>query len=154
MAKGFVRGNEVTLDGKVWRTASGEDAHAATLECPTCHVSAGPDDPDPCLGRIPGAAGACCGHGKHVGYINWHGISAPPGWFLRAYVGTTPVSKGSVSVTESELYSEIDNLLKQEAEHREALIRIDGALQVLRYLVNKVSGGVQTVQPTPEVTNG
>ena len=29
---------------------------------------------DACLGEIPGASEACCGHGRDVGYITWPGV--------------------------------------------------------------------------------
>lgn len=46
-----------------------------------------PDEPDACLGTIEGIAGACCGHGVHLGYVNWDGIGVGPDWWNRAYVG-------------------------------------------------------------------
>lgn len=33
--------------------------------CPACRRWYDPGlEPDPCLGRLPGVIGACCGHGK------------------------------------------------------------------------------------------
>lgn len=88
---GFLRGNAVRWDGERWRTPAGEDGEQVTLRCPHCGAALAPGEPDACLGTIDGAAGACCGHGVHVGYINWPGIPAPAGWWQRAYLGTEAV---------------------------------------------------------------
>lgn len=90
MLRGYVRGNPVTWDGKRWRLADGRDAAACPLTCSECRAVHQPGEPDACLGLIPGAAGACCGHGVHVGYVNWPGIAAPPGWRFNGWVGETP----------------------------------------------------------------
>lgn len=85
--KGFLRGNAVEWDGKTWRLPNGSDATAAVLTCPECEVPMAPGDPDACLGKIEGIAGACCGHGKHLGYVNWDDIGVGPEWQKGAYVG-------------------------------------------------------------------
>lgn len=46
-----------------------------TETCRSCRRWYEPgDEPDPCLGRLPGVIGACCGHGKpreaHVEFEN------------------------------------------------------------------------------------
>jgi hypothetical protein len=64
-----------------WRTVFyGDDAPGAQAwfnealgmdcprQCPKCRLAIG-DGPDPCLGWIPGAVGACCGHGEEGGYV-------------------------------------------------------------------------------------
>lgn len=38
--------------------------------CPRCgHIKQSINEPDGCLGRLPGVKFACCGHGKRPGYI-------------------------------------------------------------------------------------
>ncbi|MGE0227765.1 MAG: hypothetical protein AB7I38_11000 [Dehalococcoidia bacterium] len=86
-ASGIVRGNAVEWDGACWRLPSGEDAHGTALRCPQCGVWHLPDDPDACLRTIEGVAGACCGHGVHLGYVNWDGIGVGPEWQAQAFVG-------------------------------------------------------------------
>ena len=39
--------------------------------CPRCGHLPTPDGDDACLGHIPGATAACCGHGKDRGYIQY-----------------------------------------------------------------------------------
>jgi len=39
--------------------------------CPKCHKPPTPEGHDACLGTIPGAMFACCGHGIETGYIAW-----------------------------------------------------------------------------------
>lgn len=94
--RGWLRGHEVEWDetDAVWRHV---DSHtpangpAAELrECPQCGEFPTAEGHDSCLGTIPGAAGGCCGHGKHLGYVNYPGIAAPAGWAFGAYVGVEP----------------------------------------------------------------
>ena len=36
------------------------------VACPSCGKSYRPgEEPDPCLGELPGVREACCGHGEH-----------------------------------------------------------------------------------------
>jgi len=84
-ARGYLRGNVVEWDGNQWLTLTGKPAEDAILYCPTCDIAHLSEDNDACLGRIPGANSACCGHGRHVGYVNWPGIPAPEGWVCGAY---------------------------------------------------------------------
>lgn len=39
--------------------------------CPKCGKMSTPEGYDACLGYIPGADSACCGHGIEPGYIKW-----------------------------------------------------------------------------------
>lgn len=85
--RGFIRGHPVAWDevAQIFRYADtnepAEGWGGESRPCPQCRRLPGPDGHDPCLGTIAGAASACCGHGRHVGYVNWPGIPAPPGWF-------------------------------------------------------------------------
>ena len=50
--------------------------------CPRCgRVRDSIDDPDPCLGSLPGVKEACCGHGKEEGYIEFENGVTIRGWF-------------------------------------------------------------------------
>lgn len=40
-----------------------------TRPCPKCRLPCKLGEPDPCLGYLPGVLFACCGHGRHEGYI-------------------------------------------------------------------------------------
>ena len=67
---GHKRGNRITYDeaAQCWRYDDGEPA-TTERPCVKCHRSAGPDEPDPCLGWLPGVRAACCGHGVGAGYV-------------------------------------------------------------------------------------
>ena len=42
--------------------------------CAECGEGHSAQHPDPCLGRLPGVLGACCGHGdREEAYIGWKG---------------------------------------------------------------------------------
>lgn len=63
----------------VWRyTDTGEPIPGWGGEeraCPGCGLTAdGPDDPDPCLGRLPGVRSACCGHGRTAAEVEGTGV--------------------------------------------------------------------------------
>jgi len=45
--------------------------HALDRLCALCQQPPTPDGHDPCLGTIPGAKAACCGHGVQPGYVVW-----------------------------------------------------------------------------------
>lgn len=73
---GYVRGHPVVWDGEEWRW---EDTGARLSEvngraCVHCHERPTEEGYDACLGNIPGATGACCGHGVHIGYVTWPGV--------------------------------------------------------------------------------
>ncbi len=74
-------------DGHEWRYLDGVAVTGHPRPCPQCGRMPTPEGHDACLGTIPGAAGACCGHGMHVGYVNWPAISAPAAWERGAYIG-------------------------------------------------------------------
>lgn len=40
--------------------------------CPVCRQTIWLNQPDPCLGKLPGVTEACCGHGEQdAGYISF-----------------------------------------------------------------------------------
>ncbi len=66
----FINGNEACLLRGEWRWAdTGELIGDERRACPLCGKTPGPHGEDGCLGELPGVIGACCGHGKHNGYL-------------------------------------------------------------------------------------
>lgn len=67
----YVMGHEVfTNDCGSWY----DDGERFTDDrpCIRCHLIKEPDDPDPCVGYLPGATAVCCGHGiEGEAYIVW-----------------------------------------------------------------------------------
>lgn len=91
--RGWLRGHEVEWDetDAIWRHV---DTHAPASgpvadprECPQCGYPPSAEGHDHCLMNLPGVSSACCGHGRHIGYITYPGIPAPAGWAFGAYVG-------------------------------------------------------------------
>lgn len=77
--KAHFRGHQAYYDevAQVWRylddgTAVPSDP-SQERPCFHCHLPPTPAGHDGCLGHIPGAHSACCGHGVHTGYIVWDG---------------------------------------------------------------------------------
>lgn len=83
---GYLRGHKVIWKEDKWYYEDNGLEFDDSRSCPQCHKMP-VNGCDPCLGYIEGASGACCGHGVHVGYVNWEHISAPSGWLRGAYVG-------------------------------------------------------------------
>lgn len=71
MVKSHARGHEIVWDGRSGKWVYADDRSSADVErpCVRCHRLAPPEGYDPCLGYIPGAIGACCGHGRGPGYV-------------------------------------------------------------------------------------
>lgn len=74
---GLIRGREVYYDytdGRYYWADTDEPAEGWGGEarpCPQCGELPTAEGYDACLGEIPGATGACCGHGKKDGYVSW-----------------------------------------------------------------------------------
>lgn len=65
-------GHEIEWDGHQWIYEDGEPATDNNFRpCPRCGKLPTPEGYDACLGHIPGARSACCGHGVKEGYILW-----------------------------------------------------------------------------------
>lgn len=63
-------GHLTRYDAGTWVYAdTGEPVENDPRPCPRCGRLPTQDGHDPCLGRIPGAAAACCGHGVEEGYV-------------------------------------------------------------------------------------
>ena len=60
------RGHSIlSEDGEQWCYEDGTILTPETERpCIKCGIAVGWDDPDPCLGTLPGCVGACCGHGN------------------------------------------------------------------------------------------
>ena len=72
----YLMGNQIYSDdnGETWYyTDTGEKIKENDkLTCPACSQSARNDEPDPCLGYLPGVDNACCGHGiRELAYISF-----------------------------------------------------------------------------------
>lgn len=89
--QGLIRGHVVDWDQGIeaWRY---HDTYARVLDpprtCAHCGITPNASGHDPCLGEIPGAIGACCGHGVYNGYIAWPHAPLPPDarWWNAAYI--------------------------------------------------------------------
>ena len=78
-----VRGHPATLhgtfalEGTVWRPKDGDWTYDDTGEpvgkgdrpCARCGRPPTPEGYDACLGHVPGAISACCGHGVQESYV-------------------------------------------------------------------------------------
>jgi len=93
LGTGYIRGRPVRWDAaaRIWRWADdgtpAEGWGGDPRPCPCCRGLPEPGGVDPCLGRIAGLIGACCGHGVHRGYAQYSGTPYPPGYKRGAHVG-------------------------------------------------------------------
>ena len=70
VAQFYVHGWPVVFrDGQRYYVDTGECAEGNPRPCSRCGRMPTPEGYDACLGYIPGAAGACCGHGVEPGYV-------------------------------------------------------------------------------------
>jgi hypothetical protein len=66
--------------------------------CIECGLPPTPEGYDACLGRIPGAVAACCGHGVRPGYVMFpRGAQEDPGPWRRARASLSILSPEEVS---------------------------------------------------------
>jgi hypothetical protein len=64
------RGHPVYWDGEEhWRYEDNDQPMTEDRDCYHCKQSPTEEGYDPCLGTIPDATAACCGHGMDEGYI-------------------------------------------------------------------------------------
>lgn len=54
-----------------WRYQDNHQIVKGVRGCPQCGEPPTPEGHDACLGTIPGAIYACCGHGRQDGYVLW-----------------------------------------------------------------------------------
>ena len=69
MVTGYKRGHPICYDGSKWVYA--DNGHSITEErpCARCGRMPTKEGYDACLGYIPGATSACCGHGVESPYV-------------------------------------------------------------------------------------
>ena len=65
-AKGKWRGHDIDYRGDGWHYSdTGQSVpDNPGRECGHCQLPNRDDDCDPCIGKLPGVANACCGHGS------------------------------------------------------------------------------------------
>ncbi len=68
-ATAHLRGIQVFYVDDEWRYADGTAMDKYRNPCVRCGKSPTPEGYDACLGYIPGAISACCGHGVGAPYI-------------------------------------------------------------------------------------
>ena len=79
MATGYCYGHPVYYDyeREAWCFQdNNEPATEGAIQkrlCPKCGRPPTPEGYDACLGHIPGAVSACCGHGVYEGHVMWEG---------------------------------------------------------------------------------
>lgn len=71
----YKRGHLVSSDG--YYVDTGERATDNDRPYPLCHKLPTPEGYDACLGHIPGARSACCGHGVEFGRVVMAGYQHP-----------------------------------------------------------------------------
>ena len=72
-AYGYTRGHRIEFDetDRVWRYADTGEVFDHERPCTFCHLLPTPEGYDACLGELPGAISACCGHRVEEGYIKY-----------------------------------------------------------------------------------
>jgi hypothetical protein len=81
MVTAHKRGHPIYWDHerKVWLYADDHSPITAERACVKCKLMPTEDGYDPCLGHIPGAVSACCGHGVSPAYVIFHDqTNVPP----------------------------------------------------------------------------
>lgn len=69
MAITYFRGHKCYFDGESWRYFDNDEKVDERRVCKKCEKVPTQEGYDACLGQIPQAVSACCGHGIHKGYI-------------------------------------------------------------------------------------
>jgi len=73
-SKDFYRGHQISLADGVWVYSDTREPVSANPDraCGHCGQPNTPEGHDACLGTIPGAINACCGHGnKAAAYVQF-----------------------------------------------------------------------------------
>jgi len=70
-AHSYARGWPVTYVSGVWIYDDTGEPIDEMRACARCGRVPTPEGYDACLGHIPGAIGACCGHGAENGYVKF-----------------------------------------------------------------------------------
>ena len=71
MARSYSRGHEIYFDKSdgIWRYSDNNEPVNETRTCKQCGKPPTKEGYDACLGYIPGAKAACCGHGIEKTYV-------------------------------------------------------------------------------------
>lgn len=69
MITAYSRGHLIVFENNQWLYADNKSPANVERPCARCGRMPTKDGYDACLGRIPGATAACCGHGVEKGYI-------------------------------------------------------------------------------------
>jgi hypothetical protein len=69
MVTTHLRGHPIFWDNSAWRYADTKDPIDDHRPCARCGRVPTPEGYDACLGYIPNAASACCGHGVEVPFV-------------------------------------------------------------------------------------
>lgn len=69
MITAYSRGNSITFINNEWVYEDGIPLDSEDRACARCGKYPTPEGYDACLGRVAGAASACCGHGKENPYV-------------------------------------------------------------------------------------
>ncbi|HEY7767371.1 hypothetical protein [Longimicrobium sp.] len=79
-ATAYAYGHPIVYADGAWRYADTGEAidGAAPRLCPACQLPPTPEGYDPCLGFIPGATSACCGHGVQEPFVVCGSSDAAP----------------------------------------------------------------------------
>lgn len=62
------RGHQIFFDNRDWRYCDTKEIVDVNRPCKRCGNSPTKEGHDACLGNIPGASSACCGHGVEAPY--------------------------------------------------------------------------------------
>ena len=90
-ARIHVRGHPAELRDGAWVFSDTGKSIAIDRPCARCNRLPTPEGYDVCLGEVPGAQSACCGHGAEPGYIYIDG--------KRVEIGTMGTHPQNVSST-------------------------------------------------------
>jgi len=68
-ARAYARGHPITYRDGSWFYEDTGEPFDDSRPCIRCGKMPTPEGYDACIGNIPGASSACCGHGVGEGYI-------------------------------------------------------------------------------------
>lgn len=69
MVTTYSRGHKTYYDGREWRYMNTNEIDDGKCPCARCGRLPTAEGYDACLGYIPGATSACCGHGVESPYV-------------------------------------------------------------------------------------
>jgi len=71
MIYSYTRGWKIIWDKDEWIYADTGESADIERPCKRCGRPPTKEGYDACLGKIPGARNACCGHGVEKAYVQW-----------------------------------------------------------------------------------